>query len=188
MVVYSLNPLRDDYMKKKFLILFVVSLFVQVLKAQNTEVKFYTLKECQYDTLVFLERNYSYNPNYAGELGNWGPRYIEQPLQVLFDEAKEEGVVFKSYCWYYDSFDRYFCILLFVESKDRAREKIKKGEICCCVEVHVGFRNVKNREEMKQKKEMKLFPIDKSFLKKVKDAWIYQVFANPHDKLRMPKE
>ena len=162
-------------MKKLFLyLLLLIPCLFSVVYGQNKEVKFCTLEECGNDTVRFFQKNYDYNPHYSGDLGNYGTRYIEQPFQVLIDEARGEGFVFHSYSWFFDGARIYFFI--FVEPVEEALEKIRREAVCLCVKVGVGVLGEENRKRIREKKERKVYPIDEEFLKWVKLSTLYEVY------------
>ena len=162
-------------MKKLFLyLLLLIPCLFSVVYGQNKEVKFCTLEECGNDTVRFFQKNYGYNPHYSGDLGNYGTRYIEQPFQVLIDEARGEGFVFHSYSWFFDGARIYFFI--FVEPVEEALEKIRRKALCLCVKVGAGVLGEENRKRIREKKERKVYPIDEEFLKWVKLSTLYEVY------------
>ena len=171
------------------LLLLCIPMWVRVAEAQNEKVKFHTLKECQYDTLKFVNKNYGYDSSTHGKGPGYGygMRYILQPLQVLFDEAKGEGVKFRSFCWDLEA-DGKITFIVFLEPVEKAREKIAKGKYCVCFCAITGISGEENRAEVKSLKRMKLYPIDKRFMKWVKFATIYGMDALTYGHFAMPKE
>ena len=127
-------------MKKLFVILLCSMGLLQTALSQNTKYKFYTLKECKNDTLAFFWANYAENwADYSRHLINGiGQRYIDSPLRVLIDEAKKEGIVFRSIR--FNVYSDYVEMYLNVLPKEQAEITMKdKGEYPhLCIRLTVG--------------------------------------------------
>ena len=61
-------------------LLLCVLMWVRVAEAQNERVKFHTLKECQYDTLKFVNKNYGYD----------GALYLSGLLEFKYGQRTDE--------------------------------------------------------------------------------------------------
>ena len=126
---------------KKFVVILLCSIgLLQTGLSQNTKYKFYTLGECKNDTLAFFFANYGYNwIDYSRNLVKGvGERYDDCPLRVLIDEAKGEGVVFKSFRFRVTPVG-YVTLYLNVLPKEKAEETMKDDNYPhLCVQVTIG--------------------------------------------------
>ena len=127
-------------MKKLAVILLCSIGLLQTGLGQYTKYKFYTLEECKNDTLAFFYANYGYNwIDYSRNLVKGvGERYDDCPLRVLIDEAKGEGVVFKSFRFRVTPVG-YVTLYFNVLSKEKAEETMKDNDYPhLCVQVTIG--------------------------------------------------
>ena len=156
-------------MKRLALLLFFMAITgIQLTKAQRTEIHFWTLQECQGDTLEFIKKNYYYSEKY----GQYGVRYISQSLKVLFEEAAKEGIKFKTYCVTRKRIVGGFQIVLFVEDINRLKKKVENNEQCFCVAVLAYFEGEKRQNIIKSKRLFRAYPIDEEFLDLVNHSLI----------------
>ena len=141
---------------------------LQTTLSQNKEYKFYTLEECKYDTVMFFEKKYG--PVWVDEskriMKGLGFRYKNCPLKVLFDEARQEGIVFKSF-WFeiYPMFSEVY-IYFYIDEPKQAEKKWSSSYTgtCLCVEVYLG---VRHDSFFKSREQNKFYPLEKDFYETV---------------------
>lgn len=150
---------------KRILILLLCCISMLQVVAQNNEYKFYTLEECKNDTVLFFDRNYGevWIAPSKRLIEGMGLRYKNCPLKVLFDEARQEGIVFKSFWFEIYPVLGTVSLYFYMDEPEQAERKWSASYTgtCLCVKVNIG----RHADDVffKSREQEKFYPLKMDF-------------------------